>query len=215
MLPDRIVDLQHWDTNSGTILNHLVDSGWQPGTTPYGIDPDEPIPEIGSDHETQVEPAREPPVARKDLNPESRPQPLQAPPGSAQRPVSSGNSQAPAQREPIPIPICVLPNLDVARRSAFPRETEPDTHPMGFWITLLVLIAIGWSFSSSFPRSSGLLARTTQTEPKTLSSSSLSVPQVRRALPAVPRAVPVLTSDDKPVARAQLVVPRAQLVRLP
>ena len=31
MLPERIVDLQHWDTNSGTILNHLADTGWQPG----------------------------------------------------------------------------------------------------------------------------------------------------------------------------------------
>jgi hypothetical protein len=57
MLPERIVDLQHWDTDSGIILNHLVDSGWQTGTMPYGIDPDEPIPEILSDHETLREPA--------------------------------------------------------------------------------------------------------------------------------------------------------------
>ena len=51
MLPDRIVDLQHWD--AGIVWNHLVDSGWQPGTIPYGIDLDEPVPEILPDHETR------------------------------------------------------------------------------------------------------------------------------------------------------------------
>src|ERR1700758_431170 len=54
MLPDRVVDLQHWDTQSGVILNHLVDSGWQVGTMPYGVD-DDPVPEILPDHETLCE----------------------------------------------------------------------------------------------------------------------------------------------------------------
>jgi hypothetical protein len=68
MLPDRIVDLQHWDTHSGTILNHLVDTGWQTGTMPCGFDSDEPIPEIQPDHETLCEPALKPPVTKKALS---------------------------------------------------------------------------------------------------------------------------------------------------
>ena len=65
MLPDRIVDLQQWDTQNGVILNHLVETGWQPGTVPYGVG-DDPIPDILPDYETPCEPARKP-VAQKGI----------------------------------------------------------------------------------------------------------------------------------------------------
>jgi hypothetical protein len=42
MLPSRLVDLQVWDAENGVLFNHLIDQGWQPGTLPFGIDPDAP-----------------------------------------------------------------------------------------------------------------------------------------------------------------------------
>jgi hypothetical protein len=213
MLPDRIVDLQHWDTNSGAILNHLVESGWQPGTMPYGIDPDEPIPEIQSDHETLPEPASQPPLREKALNPARAPQPPLTPPKAPQ--AAAPQRRAPAQVQQPEIPICVLPNPDLAKRSVRKRETEERSDRLFAsicgWTCLLVFLFLIGRFSSGSAGSNPPLQSTIQI-PDTAAASVV----VRRALPAVPRAVPVLTSDDKPVARAQLVVvPRAQLVRLP
>ena len=223
MLPERIVDLQHWDTHSGTILNHLADSGWQTGTMPYGIDPDEPIPEILSDHETLQEPASKPPVREKSLNPASAPQTPQAPPGSvSRRPLAQSSAPALSQIQQLETTVCIFPNLDIAKRSASPRRTERGARPFSTIcgsILLLVLISLISKYSRDLTRP---LASTTQIRAAALSSSppgqppSPSLPLVRRALRAVPRAVPVLTCDDKPVCRAlPVVVRRAQLVRLP
>jgi hypothetical protein len=196
----------------------LSDHG-QPGTMPYGIDLDEPIPEIHSDHETLREPARKPPLREKAPNPASALATAQRPPGSASRPFSSETAapqrSAQAQIQQPEIPICVLPNPDLAKRSVRQRETERSTRLFSsicLWIALLVFLCLIGKFSSGSTASNRPFPSTTQI-PNPAASSFVVV---RRALAAVPRAVPVLTSDDKPVARAQLVVvPRAQLVRLP
>jgi hypothetical protein len=211
MLPDRIVDLQHWDTQSGVILNHLVDSGWQVGTMPYGVD-DEPIPEILPDHETLCEPARAP-FTGSQAFPQEEAKPAPQPPPGPGKPVSEPWPQPAAERTasaPLAEMICVLP-ANIKRSSSPVPATEPTN---GFLSTLcglclLVLIAIVGAYHSGSASSSAV-------GPRTYPKITDVVPRASSALPVVRRALPVLTSDAKPVLRALPVeVRRAQLVRLP
>ena len=127
MLPDRVVDLQHWDAQSGVILNHLVDSGWQVGTMSYGVD-DDPVPEILPDHETFCEPSGAPLAQAQAFPQEEANQPPQTPPEPG-KPASAPWREAEDKRTaspPLEEMICVLPAR--TKRSSSPPAPEPASN---------------------------------------------------------------------------------------
>jgi hypothetical protein len=85
MLPDRIIDLQIWNAQSGEFLNHLCDVGWLPGgQVPLGIGiPDnDPIAELPSkpDHESLPPAALAPTgLTQKEEPPKTPPEPFEPP----------------------------------------------------------------------------------------------------------------------------------------
>ena len=170
----------HWDTQSGVILNHLVDSGWQVGTTPYGVD-DEPVPEILPDHETLCEPARAPLAQVEALPQEEVKPPPQTPPGPG-KPAAEPWPQAAAKSTasaPVTEMICILPARPKRSFSPAPAP-EPTSGLLSTLcgLCLLVLIAIISTYHSGSASSSAVAPRTYPNVTDVAPSASSSLPVV-------------------------------------